>query len=158
MLKILIIVTMFFFLNVKGYSECYTEAAKRYSVSDEVLRAIAKVESNNNHLALNILGEGYYPKNIQVARSILNSISSSFDIGIMQINKWWFDRFNYPYEWGFNSCWNINLAAYILSYEVKRANGDLWLAIGRYHSPTKWRQDIYKNKIRKALVYGRIED
>ncbi len=143
-----VLVGILFISSQANAKECFFEAAKKYSVPMEILEAIAKIESNNNQYALNIKGKGYYPKDIHNAIDILNINSSkSFDIGLMQINKWWFNKFNFSYNWGFNKCWNISMGAYILAYEITRANGDLWLAIGRYHSPNKKRQQIYIKKV-----------
>lgn len=144
----------FFFPNYIYADECFSMAAQRYSVPEIVLRAISTVESNGNEFALNIAGKGYYPSNLEKALEIINkSRDMSFDIGVMQINKWWFNKFDYSYSWGLNKCWNINFGAYILGYELNRAGGDLWLAIGRYHSPNKQRQAAYANKVWKEIKW-----
>ena len=74
----------------------------------------------------------------------------SFDIGLMQVNKWWFDKYGYNYKYGFDACYNIKLGSWILSYEINR-NGYTWDAIGEYHSKTTRYKKKYINKIQKAL-------
>lgn len=149
---------LFIGLFVIGYSEtgycrdCFFEAAKRYSVPEVILRAIAGVESGYKGFVMNVAGSSYYPSSLDEALEVLRANrDKSFDVGIMQVNRWWFDKMGFPYEWGFNSCWNINFGAYVLGYELHRANGDVWVAVGRYHSPNRLNQEKYIAKVAKEL-------
>lgn len=148
-----------FFIGIIIHSpanaDCFSVAAKRYSVPVDILKAIAFVESNNHAFALNVGGIPYFAKGFfEAERSISDNLSRSFDIGVMQVNRWWFDKFNYPYIWGFNSCWNIHFGAYILNYELNRAKGDIWQAVGRYHSPTISNQKKYIERVIRIWQQG----
>ena len=138
--------------NKKSINQCFKEASKIYDVPEKVLRAIARVESNKRKYTINVNGKAYYLKSKEKALEvIMENKRKSFDIGIMQINKFWFKRYNYDYELGLDPCWNINMGAYILAYETKRANGNVIKAIARYHSPKKKHQERYLKKIAIAM-------
>lgn len=98
------------------------------------LRSIAKVESGGHIYAINIAGRGYFPKTYSAAASLIrNNASKSFDVGIMQVNKLWFDRLNYAYTDGLNPCFDIYLGAYVLKRKIIRY-GNTWKGIAAYHS------------------------
>lgn len=150
MVKILLFWVFLFIFSQSAYSDCYLSASERYLVPYEILRSIAMVESRGKTYALNVEGKSFYASTFLDAANIINkNIGSSFDVGIMQVNRWWFDKLGYSYLWGLNSCWNIHFGAYILGYELSRNKGDLWAAVGRYHSPHLNRQKEYINRVKK---------
>ena len=153
--------TLFFllfmiFLMSSAYSKdidaCYTTASVKYNVPEVVLRSIASVESNNNSNAVNITGRSVYAETKEQALQIIQSNrDKSIDIGLMQINKWWFKKHNYPLELGLEACWNIHMGAYILHYEYMRHGRDIWKAIAHYHSPTEQFQNRYMNRVYREI-------
>ena len=83
----------------------------------------------------------------------------------MQINEWWFPYF--AKRWSLdggeeearrlitdNGCVNAYAAAEILRLELDRADGDMRLALARYHSPHKANQERYIGKL--AAAYARV--
>lgn len=145
MSRLVFIFFLIFSANLSFSSEidsCIRDASIKYNISPKIIRAIIETESNGKAYAINVSGKSYYPESRKDALEIINTNKSkSFDIGIMQINKWWFDKFGYEYSYGLNTCFNIHLGSWILAYEVSR-HGYTWEAIGRYHSHT----DKYKKK------------
>lgn len=140
------------YADADDYNRCYEQAAERYSVPEILLRIISEVESSNNPYAVNIAGKAYYLDNVNQAKEFINNnINHNMDIGIMQINSWWFKRYNYKRELGLNVCWNIYMGAYILGYEYRR-HKDIWRAIAYYHSPNKVNQKKYVKKIYKEVL------
>jgi len=133
--------------------KCVIESSNKYNIPVELILAIIEVESNFNIYAINIEGQSKYFKNkVDLMREI-NSISKtnkSFDVGLMQINSWWFEKLGYSYEDGLNVCFNIDLGSYILAYEINK-NGYNWNAIGRYHSKNDKRNKQYVLKIYNVL-------
>lgn len=149
--RVLLIITIFAGVAL---ADCYESAASRYNVPISILKAISKVESDNQPYAINVKGKGYYPKTKDQALKIIRLskvLNKSFDVGINQINKFWFDKYGYTYEDGLDKCFNILLSAYILAYEIDRG-GYNWNSIGRYHSPDPVRSTKYANKLIK-IVY-----
>lgn len=139
-------------VNTSGLGYCFESASKSYGIPKGVLKSIARIESNNNPFTLNINGKGYYYKDKDKAMTMINSsLNKSFDIGIMQINKFWFKRYGYDYETGLDPCWNIHMGAYILAYEKKRFKGDISKAIAHYHSPKKKYQERYLKRVSNIL-------
>lgn len=133
------------------FADCFSSAAIRYGVPSDILLAIAKVESNLDPFALNIEGRSHLKKGYLYAKKIIDgNLSGSFDVGIMQVNRMWFDKFSYPYIWGLNACWNVHFGAFILGYELKRSKGNIWVAVGNYHSPGRARQIKYIGKVKRA--------
>lgn len=61
-----------------------------------LIKAIAKQESGLNPLAVNVAGESYYPATRAEAEQLIReaiTAGKSFDVGKMQINSWWMERF-----------------------------------------------------------------
>lgn len=143
------------FLMSSAYSKdidaCYTTASVKYNVPEVVLRSIASVESDNNSNAVNIKGKSIYADTKEQALQIIQSNrDKSIDIGLMQINRLWFKKYNYPLELGLEACWNIHMGAYILHYEYMR-HGDIWKAIAYYHSPKEKYQNRYMKKVYREI-------
>jgi soluble lytic murein transglycosylase-like protein len=144
-MKKLILLIVLLSTTVQAQDSCFQEASQHYNVPESLLRAIAETESGNKSYALNIAGTAYYPNDRDEALKLMDT-SKSFDVGIMQINRWWFDRFGYSYDLGLDSCWNIKMGAYILAYEISR-HGYTWEAVGRYHSPTAENRQKYIQRL-----------
>lgn len=120
---------------------CFVYAAKKYNVNSNLLRAIAKVESN-------------YDAN---AENHANRNGTS-DYGIMQINSIWFSKLE---EIGIteervksDACMNIFVGAWILAQNFKQG-GFSWESVGAYNAgfgqnkeAARWR---YVEKVRAAL-------
>jgi soluble lytic murein transglycosylase-like protein len=104
---------------------CFDEAASQYGINANILRAIAKVESNFNPRAVNWNRNG------------------SYDFGIMQINSLW--GYALGSEWWStlgDPCTNIKAGAMILATCMK-SYGYTWEAVGCYNSRTPARRDRY---------------
>lgn len=111
-------------------TECFDQAAVTYNVDSNLLKAIAKVESNFNSKALNINKNG------------------TKDYGLMQINSWWLNKLE-----GFgitkkdlkeDPCINIHVGAWVLA-ENFNSHGVNWNSVGAYNAGFK------KDNIHKAL-------
>ena len=127
-----------FYSNAEEY--CFKAASIRYQVSEELLRAIALVESSGNPSAIN--------KN-----------KASEDIGLMQINSWWLPKlkqYKINRDLLFRPCTSIMVGAWILSGNIKRL-GYNWQAVGEYNSQSPAQQAIYTQKIYRALKTMRKE-
>jgi len=112
---------------------CFQEAGVEYSISPQILKAIAKVESNFNPRAVNWNTNGTY------------------DFGVMQINSSWY--YTLGKEWWMtlgDPCSNIKGGARILSGCMKKY-GYSWEAIGCYNSQTPGKRDKYAMAVFKQL-------
>ena len=61
-----------------------------------LVQAIARQESGLNPLAVNVAGKSYYPATREEAERLIReaiAAGKSFDVGRMQINSWWMNRF-----------------------------------------------------------------
>jgi soluble lytic murein transglycosylase-like protein len=151
---------LFFFIGIfmsvivfaQDIDSCVQSASEKYNISPVIIRSIMHVESGGGQqYAVNVQGKAYYPDSYTEAKELLSEhTNKSFDVGAMQVNKWWFNRFGYKYEYGFDLCWNIDFGTWILAYEINR-HGYNWKAIGYYHSPDSERQDKYIMKVAKAM-------
>lgn len=141
------------FLRTSNLNLCYESAAKYYNIPEVMLRVISNIESRGDIYALNIKGKGYHDLTKAEALELLEkNKNKSLDIGLMQINSSWFKKNKYPLEFGLNPCWNVYMGAYILGYEYRRHNKDIWQAVAHYHSPTKKYQQRYVKKIYAEVV------
>ena len=112
---------------------CFEEAGAEYSINPQILKAIAKVESNFNPRAVNWNKNGTY------------------DFGVMQINSSWY--YTLGKDWWMNlgdPCSNIKGGAKILSGCMKKY-GYSWEAIGCYNSQTPSKRDKYAMSVFKQL-------
>ncbi|GAM08213.1 protein IpgF [Geobacter sp. OR-1] len=132
---------------------CFSTAADRHNIPVELLVSIAEVESGLKPLAINRAGTAILPRTKEQAEQavgLFGSQSATFDVGIMQVNRWWFEKYGEPYNKGLDPCFCIDFGARILAMAIKD-HGLTWQAVGRYHSPTSWRQDAYARKIFSRL-------
>lgn len=156
--KIVFVLIFVFFSSSFSYADCFSSASERYSIPSDILKAIAFAESSNNPFAVNVEGVPYYASGLfDAGQFISDNIDRSFDIGIMQVNRWWFDKMGVSYVVGLNQCLNIHFGAYILNYEIKRAKGDIWKAVGRYHSAKKGKQMRYIDKVKTVWLIAKKE-
>lgn len=112
---------------------CFEEAGIEYEINPDILKAIAKVESNFKPRAVNWNKNGTY------------------DFGVMQINSSWY--YTLGKDWWMtlgDPCSNIKGGAKILSTCMKKY-GYSWEAIGCYNSRTPSKRDKYALSIFKQL-------
>lgn len=98
---------------------CYSDAAARYGVPEQLLRAIAHVESGR----------------LDAARAENRNADGTRDIGRMQINTGWLDalaKFNITEASLRNECTSIHVGAWIMANNVRR-HGLSWDAVGAYN-------------------------
>lgn len=121
---------------------CVVSASHRYDLPIEGLLSILMTEGGKPGLAK-------------------ENENGTFDLGVMQINTVWLKP-NSPL-YGYVSedtlkndlCVNIHAAAWILATNMKKA-GDIWRAVGRYHSPRNSRLAWqYMNRVNKKLAAAR---
>jgi soluble lytic murein transglycosylase-like protein len=112
---------------------CFDEAGIQYGINPQILRAIAKVESNYNPRAINWNTNG------------------SYDFGVMQINSIWAPTLGME-RWNAlgDICTNIKTGAMILASCMEKY-GYSWEAVGCYNSQTPHKRNRYANLVSKQL-------
>lgn len=113
---------------------CFEQAANRYHVPVNLLRAISKTESSGNANAIHINGKG------------------SKDIGHMQINSAWLPKlakYGITQQDLLNPCVCTHVGAWILAGNISRL-GYNWSAIGAYNASLRTAES--RNK---AAIYIR---
>lgn len=140
----------------KDLTNLFESASRSVGVPYDVIVAIAKVESGFNPWALNIEGRSYHFDTkagaIAKANEALKA-GRSFDIGLMQINNWWLKRYDLTLSDAFNPQTNIYFGSQILKQEIER-HGNLWAAVGAYHSPKTARASAYSRKVKAVWENG----
>ncbi len=114
---------------------CFDEAGAQYGINPQILRAIAKVESNNNPRAVNWNTNG------------------SYDFGVMQINSSWASTLGLE-RWSAlgDPCTNIKTGAMILAACMEKY-GYTWKAVGCYNSQTPIKRDRYAILVSRQLLH-----
>ena len=118
-------------LSAQVNAFCFKEAAQRYSVSEDLLYAIAQTESNLNAAAFNRNTDG------------------SEDIGLMQINSSWLPtlaKYGIDRQRLLDPCVNVNIGAWVLAHNIRRF-GPTWKAVGAYNASSSHKQQNYVNKV-----------
>ena len=114
-----------------------------------LVEAIARQESGLNPLAVNVAGKSYYPATREEAERLIReaiAAGKSFDVGKMQINSWWMNRFGIDPVSLLNPDVNEAWGKRILAEEIAR-HGLNWQAVGKYHSPDSERGRQYAWRI-----------
>ena len=122
-------------LPVLAGPACFDEAARRYHVPVELLKAISMVESRGDPNARNYNTNG------------------SYDIGHMQINSRWLPKlslFGVSRDQLWDPCTNTLVGAWILAQNVQRI-GYSWSAVGAYNAASPVMRDRYARKISDAM-------
>ncbi|CAN7642701.1 lytic transglycosylase domain-containing protein [Acidovorax sp. LjRoot129] len=130
------IVTFFFALALQAHAACFEDAAKRYQVPVELLKAISTVESNGNPNAVN------------------RNKGGSYDYGHMQVNDWWLPKlaaYGITKENISDPCINTNVGAWILAQSIA-SHGFTWKAIGAYNATTDYKRLVYARKVERVLA------
>ncbi len=134
------------------YARCFAAAGRKYNINPRILKAIALTESNFNPFAVNVGGKSYFFSSISDAYSFLRkNLRKKPDIGLMQVNYYWFRVLHIPILYGFNPCHSIFLGAYVLRKKINRY-GKGWFGIAAYHSATPIKNIKYAWK-----VYGSLQ-
>lgn len=126
------------FADENKYLGCFIKASQYYNVPQEILTAIASVESNFNPNAYN------------------ENSNHSYDIGLMQINSSWLPKLselNITEDMLYDPCQSIYVGAWILSNNI-RAYGLNWTAVQRYNGndvELRYATKIY-DRINQLLV------
>jgi soluble lytic murein transglycosylase-like protein len=100
-----------------AYDRCFSEAANTYGVPENLLHAIAIVETGERDLPPSINSDG------------------SYDIGVMRINSKWLKvlgRHGITREALNDRCQNIYVGAWILAMNFAQ-HGAVWTAVGAYN-------------------------
>jgi len=125
-------------------TSCFHESGERYGISPVLLQAIAEVESGLDPAAVHVNGNG------------------SIDIGLMQINSWWFPvlkQHGISSEDLWDPCLSIGVGAWILAGNI-RQYGYGWRAVGAYNagtrtdSVTERRREDYAIRVYRRLSCG----
>ena len=115
-----------------------------------LVEVIARQESGLNPLAINIAGKSYYPCTREEAERLIRqaiTAGQSFDVGKMQINSWWMERYAIDPFSLLDPAINERWGKWILAEEIAR-HGLNWKAVGKYHSP-----DLERGRRYAWLVY-----
>jgi len=115
--------------TARAQAFCFQEAGQIYGINPQVLRAIAKVESNTDPGARNRNSNGTY------------------DVGLMQINSIWKPLMGEE-RWKLlgDACYNTKTGAWILAMCINDY-GYNWKALGCYHSRTPGLSEEYAKRV-----------
>lgn len=134
-------------------------AAEATGPPARLVDAIAKQESDLNPLAINVAGKDYQPKTRQEAEAIILealALGKSFDVGLMQVNSWWMNRYSiHPFSL-LDPIVNRAWGEWILTQEIAR-HGFNWQAVGRYHSPDSERGRRYAWRVYALYTNGKAQ-
>lgn len=138
--------------QVHAYEACINKSAKKYNIHPGVIKSIIAVESGGNRYAINIQGKPFVRNSYDYAYELLKlNEGKSMDVGLMQINSFWFKKLSIPQYYGLDECFNIDFGTWILANEVAR-HGYNAKAIARYHSPDSTRGQQYANKVLTQFI------
>jgi soluble lytic murein transglycosylase-like protein len=124
-------------------ARCFEQSGHKYAVSPYLLIAIAKTESSLNSHAINTNNDG------------------SRDIGIMQINTFWFEilrQYAIEPEDLFHTCLNIDVGAWVLAQAIQQY-GYTWTAVGAYNTGKPTNRNLqahqqYIQRVQERLCTG----
>jgi soluble lytic murein transglycosylase-like protein len=124
--------------------ECVVEVSRRYQLPLDLLAGVLAQEHGR-------LGDK------------LPRRDGSHDYGPMQVNSYWLPWLarhgisEHQLRWW--GCYNVAVGGWILRYEMGRARGDVWRAVGRYNTPKPQLQGAFIENVRgkmRALAAGTL--
>lgn len=116
-------------------SVCLASAAQKYQLREDLLAAIAQVESGMNPQAVGKNRDG------------------TEDIGLMQINSRWLPVLaEYGIQRGdlFDPCVSVHVGAWILAQNIAR-HGNTWRAVGAYNAASESKRLAYVQRVASAM-------
>ncbi|HEX9079630.1 MAG TPA: lytic transglycosylase domain-containing protein [Desulfuromonadaceae bacterium] len=120
-------------LPAPAFPFCFEDAGRAYGISPQLLRGIARVESNMNPAAINRNGNG------------------STDLGLMQVNSFWLKALGAtPDELLRDACYNVMAGAWILKGCIDR-HGETWNAVGCYNASSHDKRVNYSWRVYREL-------
>jgi hypothetical protein len=132
---------------------CFTPGnAHAVSIPDWLVSLIIQVESGGNPYAVFANGKTHQPGSREEALRIIGEAmldKKSYDVGLMQINRFWIEKYAIPPESLLEPAINRQWGAAILADEIAR-HGMTWKAVGKYHSPDAERGRRYAWRIFSA--------
>lgn len=121
-------------LDSESLAHLFAKAESLTGVPQTLLASIAVKESSLNPWAVNIAGKGYAAKNkVEALALTKNSQGGSYDIGLMQINSWWYPRLGVTDEEIIDPGLNVFVGSLILK-DCMDNHPSLVSAISCYHS------------------------
>ena len=132
----------------KSHQELFIENGKKYNINYKILHAICKTESslkvnvvNVNESILDIQrGPHYFNYTFQAnlyMDLVLDPLLLNYDVGICQINKQHLDRLGLDNEDLLDRETNIEIAAKIYRYNIKKCRGNISCALSMYNTGTR---------------------
>lgn len=132
-----------------------TKYEQLYKIPTGLLKAVSKVESEYNSLALN---DGLGSHNFKTKQEVLNRINylvdigkTNFDIGCMQINYYWHSKNFNSIEEMLDVSWNVRYAAGLI-HGLYKEHGTWQAAVRHYHSYEPSIHKQYSKKIALAWL------
>ena len=98
-----------------SFAFCFDQAGLYYNIAPDLLRSIARVESNHNPAAVN------------------RNKNGSMDYGLMQVNSRWARELGERWAYIHDPCHNVTVGAWVLSQCISRY-GYAWEAVGCYNT------------------------
>ena len=140
MVKRIHLLLLLFFLCVgtcyaDSLHECFSGAANAYHLPQNILVAIAQVES------------GFNP------RAFHRNKDGSADIGLMQINSShipFLEKHGIARSALWDSCSNIKIGAWVLATQMAK-HGKTWRAVGAYNARSEEKRKVYVHKVWLAM-------
>lgn len=126
-------------------SDLYKKVAARYSINHKTLRAIAKRESSERDLVINVnswLFKGSYAFSSKLSAALfmdllLDTTGQNYDVGRCQINSYWQDVLEIDSNELLHASLNVDVAAFIYKGNVERCSGNAICALSMYNTGKK---------------------
>lgn len=123
----------------------FIESADKYNLDYQTLTAIASVESNHKSNVINVnesifdiqrgphYFDNWFTANLYMD-TILDPLGLNYDVGICQINKMHFDRYDLDNEDLLDDEINIDIAAKIYKWNLRKCRGNTTCALSMYNT------------------------
>ena len=136
------------------------EAPHHKAVPAWLEEALIRHESRLDPNALNINGVSHFPSvradALILLREGIAAGAGSIDIGLWQINSWWWGHFGIAPEDLLDPAYNELWGRWILGEERSRP-GMTWKAVGKYHSPDDEKGRAYAWRIFRAADIKKVK-
>lgn len=144
-LKFFLTLLSTFILSGCSQTDYFKVSANKHNLDYQILAAIASVESNYKSNAINVneslfdvqrgahYFDNWFTANLYMD-TVLDPLGLNYDVGLCQINKIHFDRFDLDNEDLLEDETNIEIAARIYKWNLNKCRGNIRCALSMYNT------------------------
>jgi type IV secretion system protein VirB1 len=125
-----------FYSNRKKAVDCFTNFLKKHDI-----------KFSKNRVLFSIFPDDRSDAEKVIKFIVDNPAVRTYDVGLMQINKFWIEKYRLNPAWLLDRCYNVRWGCYVLSTLVRKY-GYTWKAVWKYNGSRRYVWEVL-DKVKK---------